>query len=121
RIEPLQFALEKLGVDAAMCAVNRMQTGSAGEIFRRAAFILDHMRLAVYQRNAAGTVNAGKRQRVGGGAGSDKEYGNFTLEQFVEPLLDALVDFTCAIGCRKTRSMQGKALGDFRMGTCPVV
>src|SRR5690606_21248442 len=101
RIDPLQFALEKLGVDAAMGAVNRMKTGPAGKIFRRAAFVLDHMRLAVYQRNAAGPVDACKRQRVGCGSGSDEEDGHFALEQFVEPLLDALVDFTRAIGCRK--------------------
>lgn len=120
-VETLQFAFQKFGINAAQRAVDRVETCAAGEIFRCAAFILDHMRLAVDQRNAAGPVDAGQRQRIGSRTGSDKENGHFTLEQFVEVLFHTFVDLACAIGCRKTGCMQRKALGDFWMGACPIV
>ena len=121
RIETLEFALEQFRIDTSHRAINRMQTCAAGEIFRRTAFIFDHMRFAMDERYAARTVDAGERQGVGRRACADKEDRDFTLEQFVETLFHAFVDFAGAIGCSKSICMKGKTFSDFRVGACPIV
>ncbi len=121
RVEALQFPLEQFRVDTTERAINRVKTCAAGEIFGRAALIFNDMCFTVHQRNAARTVDAGQRQRVGSRSGADEEDGHFTLEYFVETLFDTLVEFACAIGGGKTGCMQRKAFGNFRMGARPVV
>src|SRR5690606_19730049 len=97
------------------------QSRAAGEEFGRAAFVFDDMRLAVAERNAAGFVVGGKRQRVGGGPGRHEEDRYLTLEDFTEALVDGTIAVTVSIGRGKAACIGRKAGRNFRMGAGPVV
>ena len=77
-------ALELGRVDAPQRAVDRTEPRAAGEIFRRAAFVLDRVRLAVIEADAARLAGQRQRQRIRGRAGADEEHRDLALENLVE-------------------------------------
>ena len=92
-------ALETCRVDAAERPVDRVRAASrSAKIFRRAAFVLDDMRLAMAEGDAAGLGVGGERQRVGGRAGRHEEHRHLALEDLAEALVDGAVEIAVAIG-----------------------
>ncbi len=109
------------GIDPPLGAVDRTEPRSAGKIFRRAALVLDHMRLSVSECNSARTVCRGQGEGVCSRAGRHEKDGHFALEDRVELVLHGTIEFTRAVSRSKTGCMGGEARGDFRMGAGPVV
>jgi hypothetical protein len=97
-------------VQLAGGAVDRHQLGAGGEEFRRAAFIDDHMGLAVAEDLAAGAIEAGERQRVGRRARTDEEDRDVAFEDFGKGLFHTLVEVAGAVG-------RGEAAGCGRRGS----
>ena len=95
-------------VDAPERAVDRAEPRAAREIFRRAAFVLDHVRFAVAEGDAARLVGERQRQRIGGRAGADEEHRDLALEDLVELFGDRLVEVAVAIGRREAGAMRGE-------------
>ena len=114
-------AVEQRRVDAAECAVDGRQACAAGEVFRRAALVLQHVRLAVGEGDAAGPGERRHRQRIGGGAGGDEIDGHLALEDLGNPGGDLAVEIAGAVGRCEARRLSGKGGRDRRMGARPVV
>ena len=101
--------------------LDRAKPRAAGEIFRRAALVLDRMRLAMAEADAAGLVGKRQRQRIGGRAGADEEHGDLTLEDLVELLVRPPCRGRCRHRRREAGAVRGQRRRDLRMRACPIV
>ncbi len=96
--------LKLFGANLAVGGGKADQFGAAAEEFRRAAFVGDDMRRFVAVDRAIGRHQLRQRQRIGGGAGGDREYRHFGLEQLAGDGLQPRRQFIAAIGgCRSLR------------------
>jgi len=121
RLEAGKLPLQPCRVDPPGRAVHRRHAGAMGEEFRRAAFVLDDMRFAMAQNDAARSVDGGESERVRGRARADEEDRDLAFEDLVEAALDRLVEIARAVGGGHARAVGGKRGVDRRVGPGPVV
>lgn len=105
----------------AVWPCHRHQPRGVGKVDRRAALVLDHVGFGVAEGDAAGAGDASKCQGVRSRARADEEDGDFALEDFIELLLNRLVQFAGAVSGGKAGGFLHQPLVDGRVGASPVI
>jgi len=112
---------QRIGVDLRVFAGQVAQRQPPAVEFRRTAFILGNMRLAMTENRAPGRRNTGQREGIGGGAGGDEKHAQIRLENRAQALLDPQGQRIDTVGTKRPTIGASHRLDDLRCRTIAVI